>query len=57
MGHNSVVLGYPKFTGIPRVDGLSTGPSSFGASQALKQWIHLIEVDFWNSLIPFIVLT
>ena len=26
MGHNSVVLGHPKSTGIPRVDGLSTGP-------------------------------
>ena len=32
MGHNSVVLGYPKFTGIPRVDGLSTGPPGFKAS-------------------------
>ena len=26
MGHNSIVLGHPKFTEIPRVDGLSTGP-------------------------------
>ena len=26
MGHNSVVSGHPKSTGIPRVDGLSTGP-------------------------------
>ena len=24
MGHNNVVLGHPKATGIPRVDGLST---------------------------------
>ena len=27
MGHNSVVLGHPKFTGIPLVDGFSMGPS------------------------------
>ena len=26
MGHNSVVSGHPKSTGIPQVDGLSTGP-------------------------------
>ena len=26
MGHNSMVLGHPKFTGNPQVDGLSTGP-------------------------------
>ena len=30
MGHNSVVSGHPKSTGIPRVDGLSTGPLDFG---------------------------
>ena len=33
MRHNSVVSGYLKSTGIPRVDRLSTGPPSFGASQ------------------------
>ena len=33
MRHNSVVSGYPKSTGIPLVDGLSTGPPSFGVSQ------------------------
>ena len=33
MGQNSVVSSYPKSIGIPRVDGLSTGPSGFGASQ------------------------
>ena len=32
MGHNSVVSGYPKSIGIPRVDGLSTGPPGFGLS-------------------------
>ena len=26
MGHKSVVSDHPKSTGIPRVDGLSTGP-------------------------------
>ena len=30
MGHNSVVSSHPKSTGIPRVDGLSTGPSNLG---------------------------
>ena len=33
MGHNNVVYGYPKSIGIPRGDGLSTGPSGFGASK------------------------
>ena len=30
MGYNSVVSGYPKFTGIPRVDESSTGPPDLG---------------------------
>ena len=30
MEHNSVVLGHPKSTGIPQVDGLSTGPPDLG---------------------------
>ena len=30
MGHNSVVSGHPKSKGIPRVDGLSTGPLDLG---------------------------
>ena len=30
MGHNNVVLGYSKNTGIPQVDGLSTGPPDLG---------------------------
>ena len=33
MGHNSVVSGYLKSIGIPRVDGLSTRPLGFEASQ------------------------
>ena len=32
MGPNSVVSGHLKATGIQRVDGLSTGPPSFGVS-------------------------
>ena len=30
MGHNSVVSSYPKSLGIPRFDGLSTGPPDLG---------------------------
>ena len=30
MGHNSVVSGHPKSTGIPQVDGLSMGPLDLG---------------------------
>ena len=37
MGHNNVVSGYPKSIEILRVDGLSTGPLGFGASQAALQ--------------------
>ena len=30
MGHNNVVSGHLKSTGIPRVNGLSAGPSNLG---------------------------
>ena len=30
MGHNNMVLGHPKSIGIPRVNGLSTGPLDLG---------------------------
>ena len=30
MGHNSMVSGHPKSTGIPSIDGLSMGPSDLG---------------------------
>ena len=33
MGHNSVISGHPKSTGISRVDGLSMGPLDLGVSQ------------------------
>ena len=37
MRNNNVVFGYPKSTGILRVDGLSTGPLGFGASHDNKK--------------------
>ena len=41
MGHNSVVLGYPKSTRISRVDGLSIGPLGFKASQlGIRAWVN-----------------
>ena len=45
MRHNSVVSDYLKSTGISWVGGLSTGPSSFGASQYVDD-ILLIGNDF-----------
>ena len=41
MGRNMVVSRYAIPTGISCVDGLSTGPSGFGASQ------HLVMVPFF----------
>ena len=37
MGHNSVVSGQPKSTGILRVNWLSTGPPGFWASQSVPE--------------------
>ena len=37
MGHNSVVLGHPKSTTIPRVDGLSTGPLDLGCHNLVSE--------------------
>ena len=37
MGHNSVVLGHPKSTGILRVDGLSTGPPDLGCHSLVSE--------------------
>ena len=37
MGHNSVVSGYPKSIGIPRVDGLSMGPLDLGCSSMVSE--------------------
>ena len=46
MGHNSVVSGYPKSTGIPRVDGLSTGPPGCGASHKIHT--NVVPLPLWN---------
>ena len=43
MEHNSVVSGYPKSTGIPWVDVLSTGLSGFGASHDI--YIYIAEFE------------
>ena len=37
MRHDSVVLGHPKSTGIPRVDGLSTGPPDLGRHSLVSE--------------------
>ena len=37
MGHNSVVSGHPKSTGIPQVDGLSTGPPDLGCHSLVSE--------------------
>ena len=38
MGHDSVVSGHPKSTGILRVDELSTGPSDLGCHSLLSEF-------------------
>ena len=37
MGHNSVVLGCSKSTGIPYVDELSTGPPDLGRHNLVSE--------------------
>ena len=37
MGHNRLVSGHPKSTGIPRVDGLSTGPLDLGRHSMVSE--------------------
>ena len=53
MGHNNVVSGYLKSTGILRVD-LSTGPSSFGASQGVICLMLIIEAFMSGPLFPYV---
>ena len=36
MGHNSAVSGHSKSIGIPRVDGLFTGPPDLGCHNSTK---------------------
>ena len=42
MGHNSVVSGYPKSTGILQVDGLSTGPPDLGRHSLVSKLRYTI---------------
>ena len=37
MGHNSVVSGHPKSTGILLVNGLSTGPPDLGCHNLVSE--------------------
>ena len=41
MGHNNVVSGHPKSTGISRVDGLSTGPPDLGCHNRRRRYYPL----------------
>ena len=43
MGHNHVVSDNPKSTGIPQVDGLSTGPPDLGCHS--DEGPHLQKID------------
>ena len=43
MGHNSVVSGQPKSTGIPRVDRLSMGPPNLGRHTFFSNSCHLLS--------------
>ena len=49
MGHNSVVSGHPKSTRIPRVDGLSMGPSDLGCHKdPMRNFIRIVMIIFWG---------
>ena len=37
MGHNNVVLGHPKSTGILWIDGLSKGPPNLGCHNLVSE--------------------
>ena len=59
MGYNIVVSGHPKSTGIPWVDGLSTGPPnlrchrSFMLGEEEDATISLLKVDTLRSNLKF----
>ena len=42
MGHNHVVSGNSKSTGIPQVDGLSTGPPDLGCQRMVSKLRYTI---------------
>ena len=37
MGHNNVVSGHPKSTGIPQVEGLLMGPPDLGCHSLVSE--------------------
>ena len=43
MGHNSVVSGHPKSTGIPQVDELSTGRPNLGCHSMVLELSYTIS--------------
>ena len=49
MGNNNVVSCYPKSTGIPQVDGLSTRPSEIGASHVNLFHLFFYLIKGFNS--------
>ena len=50
MGHNSVVSGHPKSIGIPRVDGLSTGPPDLGCHIDPLTKVSLVTLGLRNKI-------
>ena len=50
MGHNSVISGHPKPTGISRVDGLSTRPQVWGVIVRLSQLHNTLINQVLNSM-------
>ena len=54
MGHKDLVSGYPKSTGIMRVDRLSTGPLGFGVSQGFTCLMLIIEAFTSFPLFPYV---
>ena len=48
MGHNSVISGHPKSTGIPGVDWLSMGPPDLGRHIIICLYVddmHIFETN------------
>ena len=57
MGHNSVVSGYSKSTGIPRVDELSMRPPDLGCHIMNVHSIHHLSINVSYCSIPFILMS
>ena len=55
MGHNHVVSGNPKSTGIPEVNRLSTGPPDLGChTSSIRDFSDLFLDKFVTSWLNFI---